>query len=139
MRNEAMVPEAADGMDELEQLKRRFEEFRSAQRSRGRLPEALWKEAAELARCYGLNPTAQALRLDYNALKKRMAVAPDRAKRRKKEGPAPAFVELIGPGPSVTTECQVEVESEKGAKLRLELKGVATTELASLIRAFIGQ
>ncbi|HEX4170025.1 MAG TPA: hypothetical protein VHZ55_31545 [Bryobacteraceae bacterium] len=134
-----MTQETTDGADDLERLKRRFEEFRSTQTSRGRLPARLWKEAAEVAKSYGLNPTAEALRLDYNRLKQRMAAVPDRAKRSKKEAPVPAFVELIGPGSLAITECHVEVESEKGAKLRLELKGVATTELASLIRAFVGQ
>ena len=135
-----MAQEAVAVENDLDQLRRRFEEFRSTRGSRGRLPEPLWKEAAELARHYGLNPTAQALGLDYNQLKKRVAAAPaDRAKRTKREVPVPAFVELMGSRPSAAAECQVEVESERGAKLRLELKGVATSELASLIRAFIGQ
>ncbi|HEX4170461.1 MAG TPA: hypothetical protein VHZ55_33770 [Bryobacteraceae bacterium] len=134
-----MVQEAADGADDLEQLKRRFEEFRSTQTSRGRLPDGLWKEAAEVAKRYGLNPTAQALRLDYNRLKERMSATSGRAKRKREERSAPAFVELIGPALGGTSDCQIEVESNKGAKLRLELKGVRTSELASLIHAFIGQ
>src|ERR1700747_2933939 len=108
-----MAQEAVEGENDLDQLRRRFEECRSTRTSRGRLPEPLWKQAAELARHYGLNPTAQALRLDYNQLKKRMGTR-DRAKRTKKEV-IPEFVELIGPGPSMTTECQVEVESERDA------------------------
>jgi hypothetical protein len=135
-----MTEAGVDGTNDLEQLKRRFEEFRGTRVSRGRLPEPLWKQAAELARHYGLNPTAQALRLDYNRLKKRMGTSsPKGAKRTKKEVPIPAFVELIGPGPTMTTEYQVEVESDRGAKLRLQLKGIATSELAGLIRAFVGQ
>jgi hypothetical protein len=103
------------------------------------LPEPLWKEAAEMARRYGVNPTAQALRLDYNRLKKRMLAAPDSVQRKANRTPAPAFLELIGPGPTATTECQVEVESGAGATLRLALKSVATSELGLLIRAFLGQ
>jgi hypothetical protein len=34
------------------------------------------------------------------------------------------------------TSCLVEVESRQGGKLRLELKAIATSELAELIRAF---
>jgi hypothetical protein len=132
-----MVQEAINGQDDLEQLRRRFEEFRSAQTARGRLPEPLWNEAAELARRYGLNVTARALRLDYTGLKKRMEVH-DRPKRKERETPVPAFVELVGPAPGAVTNCSVEVESAQGGKLRLDLKGVATTELAGLIRAFIG-
>jgi hypothetical protein len=64
-----MAQQVADGANDLEQLKRRFEEFRSLRPSRGRLPQSLWKEAAEAAIRYGLNPIAQALRLDYNRLR----------------------------------------------------------------------
>jgi hypothetical protein len=68
-----------------------------------------------------------------------MAAAPGPVKQRKQVDPAPAFVELIGAVPQLTTDCRIEVESDHGAKLRLELKGVATSELASLIRGFTGQ
>ena len=133
-----MTQEAVVGVDDLEQLQRRFEEFRNLRPSRGRLPAGLWKEAAEAARRFGLNPTAQALRLDYNRLKKHMTAAPSPIKQRKQVAPAPTFVELIGAVPRVTTDCRIEVESDRGAKLRLELKGLATSELASLIRGFTG-
>ena len=122
----------------LEQLQRRFEEFRNARTSQGRLPAALWKEAAEAARRYGLNPTAQALRLDYSRLKQHLAATPGQGKQRKQAQPAPAFVELMGPTAGAT-DCHIELESERGLRLRLELKGIATAELASLIRGLLGQ
>ena len=126
-------------VDELEQVRRRFEEFRKGRPSRGRLPEGLWKEAVALAQRYGLNPTAQALGLDYSRLKKRLpATSSGRVTRQKKEDP-PTFVELIGNRSGMLTECQVEVESGHGAKLRLEPRGIGAAELASLIRAFVGQ
>jgi hypothetical protein len=134
-----MTQEAAVGANDLEQLQRRFEEFRNLRTSRGRLPVALWKEAAEAARRYGLNPTAQALGLDYNRLKKHMAAAPGQAKQRNQVHPAPAFVELVGCATGTITNCSVEMESGQGGKLRLELKAIATTELAGLIRAFMGR
>lgn len=133
--------EVKDATDDLEQLKRRFEEFRSTQITRGRLPESLWKEAAEIARRYGLNPVAQTLRLDYNRLKKRMAVTASRdvSKRTKERRPAADFLELIQAAPRATQDCHIEVETSHGAKLRVELKGIATNELAGLIRGFLGQ
>ena len=134
-----MTQESAVGANDLEQLQRRFEEFRNLRPSRGRLPAGLWKEAAESAKRYGLNPTAQALRLDYNRLKKHMGATREQAKPRKQIRPAPAFVELIGPTAGATTDCHIEVESERGAKVRLELKGIATAELAVLVRGFLGQ
>lgn len=136
-----MTQETAVGGSELEQLQRRFEEYRSLRPSRGRLPPALWKEAAEAARRYGLNPVAQTLHLDYARLKKRMtSMASNSASKRTKETrPAADFVELIQPATSTTQDCHIEVETSHGAKFRVELRGIATNELAGLIRGFLGQ
>jgi hypothetical protein len=89
-----MTHEAASYREDVEQLRRRFEEFRRTHAVRSRLPEELWAAAAKLARRDGIEATAQA--------------------------------------PS----CLVEVESPRGAKLRLELKAIATSDLAELIRGF---
>jgi hypothetical protein len=131
-----MASEAADVQGELEQLRRRFEEFRNTQSARSRLPESLWAAAAELARRHGVNPTARALRLDYTGLRKRVEKQ-GRHKRKREVAAPPTFMEFIAPGAKAVTNCTVEVESAQGGKLRLELKAVATTELASLIRAFV--
>jgi hypothetical protein len=48
-------------------------------------------------------------------------------------------MEFVAPGAPAVTNCTVEVESAQGGKLRLEWKAMATTELASLIRAFVSQ
>ena len=42
-----MAIEAADIVDDLEHLRLRFEEFRTAQPGHKRFPEALWAAAAE--------------------------------------------------------------------------------------------
>jgi hypothetical protein len=136
-----MTQETGVGASDLEQLQRRFEEYRNLRPTRGRLPPALWKEAAEAARRYGLNPVAQTLRLDYNRLKKRMSAMAvrDASKQTKQRNQAPEFLELIQPATSATQDCHIEVETSHGAKLRVELKGIATNELAGLIRGFLGQ
>jgi hypothetical protein len=46
-------------------------------------------------------------------------------------------MEFEAPGAKAVTNCTVEMESVQGGKLRLKLKAVATTQLASLIRAFV--
>jgi hypothetical protein len=132
-----MTPEgAADVTSELEQLRRRFEEFRNTRSGHARLPEDLWEAAAELAKRYGVNPTARALRLEYGGLRKRME---NRGQAKRKHTPAasPSFLEFVAPGAKALTNCTVEVESAQGGKLRLELKAVATSEVANLIRAFV--
>ena len=133
-----MAPEATAIPDDLEQLRRRFEEFRNTQPGYSRLPDGLWAAAAELARRYGVNPTARALRLEYKGLRKRVEDQ-QRPKAKRKKAEAPNFLEFIAPGAKAVTNCTVEVESAQGSKLRLELKAVATTELASFIRAFVSQ
>jgi hypothetical protein len=132
MPSEAAIP------DDLEQLQRRFEEFRATQPKRSRFPEALWAAATELAKRYGVNRTAQVLRLEYGGLRKRVEnQARPKAKSKQKE-PA-SFLEFIAPGAKPVSNCTVEVESAHGGKLRLELKAIATTELVDLIRAFVSQ
>jgi hypothetical protein len=133
-----MVPEAVGIPEDLEQLRRRFEEFRNTQPTRARLPESLWAAAAELAKRHGVNPTARVLRLDYAGLRRR-AKNQDRPKQKRTAAVTPTFMEFIAPGAKAVTNCTVEVESAQGCKLRLELKAVATTELANLIRAFVSQ
>lgn len=129
-----MASETAGIPDDLEQLRQRFEEFRKAQPAYSRLPESLWAAAAELAKHHGVNPTARALRLEYNGLRKRVENQ-NQAKAIKKTDP-PSFLEFVAPGAKAVTDCTVEVETAKGSKLRLELKAVPTTELAALICAF---
>jgi hypothetical protein len=48
-------------------------------------------------------------------------------------------MELLTPATSIAASCVVEVESQRGGKLRLELKGIATSEIAQLIHNFLDQ
>lgn len=53
----------------LTQAQQRFEQWRSEQPKRGRLPGELWSLAVDLARQFGVSRTAKALRLDHTKLK----------------------------------------------------------------------
>lgn len=53
--------------------------------------------------------------------------------------PPATFVELLAPASGVDMSCLIEVESQRGGKLRLELKGIATSEISKLIHSFVGQ
>ena len=52
-------------------LQRKLSQWRQQRRPRARIPEELWRGAAQLARTHGINRTARALRLDYYSLKER--------------------------------------------------------------------
>src|SRR5271154_4164683 len=129
--------------DDVEELRRRFEEFRSQHQRRTRVPEELWRAAAEIAGRRGLNLVCRCLRLDSNSLKKWMGkgVNGPRQAGRKRSAmtPTATFMELLTPATSVAASCVVEVESQRGGKLRLELKGIATSEIAQLIHSFADQ
>ena len=147
-----MTQGSASHREDVEQLGRRFAEFRSTHPVRSRLPEELWAAAAKLGRRDGIEATALALDVDRPSLQKwtdrfepGVQVQARRPRRRHRAGrtgnAAPAFVELLAQTAGATlhrgeTSCLVEVESPQGAKLRLELKAIQTSALAELIRAF---
>src|SRR3984957_597945 len=139
-----MAHEAAVYRDDVEQVRRRWAEWRSTHAVRSRLPEELWAAAVELAQRDGIDATARALDVDKPSLRKwagRLNPARPQPTRRKsqpkqKTNDLPAFVELLASGSGTGTSCLVEVESPRGANLRLELKGMQASELAELIRAF---
>ena len=116
----------------IAQLQRRFDEFRSTQPHRTKLPETLWQAAVELAREHGLHPVAHPLRLDYMGLKKRLEGVPGPQKKMA----APAFVELIASHPATISECLIEFESSVGGKMRIQWKGSAAPDWISLLRVW---
>jgi hypothetical protein len=81
--------------------KRRFEEFRAARSGRSRFPETLWSAAAEMAKCYGVNRTAQLLRLEYGGLRKR-AKNQLRPKAKSQKTEPAGFLEFLAPGAKPT-------------------------------------
>ena len=120
----------------LEAIRRRFERWRRSRTARSRIPDALWTSAVQAAGRYGLHRTAQALRLDYYALKKRFAdAASDREPGREAVAPFLELPALVSDGVS---ECIVELEDPGGAKMRLHLKGGAVPDVAALARSFWG-
>src|SRR6202795_350302 len=102
---------------EIERARLRFERWRKNRKKITRIPDRLWAIAAEAARLHGVNPTAIALRLDYNHLKQRMRSA--QTSTRRKKAKAPSFVELIVPPESRhLPECTIELENARGAKMK---------------------
>jgi hypothetical protein len=142
-----MAEDGTSYREDVEQLRRRFAEFRQTHAARSRLPEELWGEAAQLARRDGIPATARALRVERPSLRKwtdrfqpRSSTKLRKSWRRQRPGGsgAPAFVELLAASGGAATSCLVEVESQQGSKLRLELKGMAISQLVELMRAFAG-
>lgn len=108
----------------------RFEKWRSRHKKRTRLPKPFWLAAVKLAREYGLNKTAGALRLDYNGLKKR--VESNVSDYLSQAAVGPKFVQLLPSELAAVAECTIECENTKGAKIRIHLKGPQLPDLAAL-------
>jgi hypothetical protein len=115
------------------QLQRQFDQFRSAQPHRAKIPESLWQAAEDLARQHGLYAVAHPLRLDYVRLKRRLEG--DSKRGEKKKVASPGFVELIAAHPA-TAECVIEFESKSGGKMRIQWKGSGAPDWGSLLRAW---
>ena len=143
-----MAELSAVNREDIEQVRRRFAEYRGTHALRSRLPEALWAAAAKLARHDGIEATARALDVDRPSLRKwtnrlepnqspTTGVKPPTQRRSKKiTGPPPAFLEILAQTTGAATSCLIEVESARGGKLRLDLKAIRPSELAELIRLF---
>jgi hypothetical protein len=114
---------------EVETVRQRFAQWREQNLGRPPLPKALWSAAADLARRHGVNPIAQALGLNYYSLQERMESA--NGTERQPPPQAPSFVELMPWGAGLP-ECHLEVEHARGHKMKIQLKGTATHELATL-------
>lgn len=140
--------EQAQGLGEsLEQVERQFRQWRQTRRRGEHIPAPLWAAAVGLGRVYGLQRVAQALGIDPERLKRRLAPAGP-ATRAGTETPAsqgdttthgPQFVECFaatGAGTTATHECVVELQNVRGAKMRVELSGGALHSLAGLCSAF---
>jgi hypothetical protein len=141
----------------LEALRRRFERSRRTRKPRTPIPDPLWAAAVKLVGRYGLCRIARTLRVDYYSLKKRVEAAsaaehgrptPTNALRRcpvgsravfaagAEDGTRATFVELPPPAHTAFSECILELENREGAKMRVQLKGVAMPDLTALSRSF---
>ena len=117
------------------ELQRELDEYRRSQPRRAKLPDWIWDAAAELAREHGVHAVAQALRLDYMGLKKRVGggVASQRPANSK-----PVFVELIAPPPAKPEECMIEFESTRGDKMCIHWPVRIAPDWTALLRAWRG-
>ena len=124
----------------MSRVRRLLEQWRRRSAPRSRIPAPLWATVVDLARVHGVYRTSQALRLDYYCLKKVEAASPEPSARRtpvrRAAAPVP-FIEVplrAAPGPA----CVIELDDGRGAKLRVELAGIATGDLAGLVGSWGG-
>lgn len=121
------------GSKEVANVGARIEGWRKTRKERCRMPEELWRAAAEVARVHGVNPIAEALHLDYYALKRRVDGVAEKGSVRR-----PVFVELGSPAPLAASACVVEIVRPDGAKMTIRMAGDGDGKLVPLGEAFWG-
>jgi hypothetical protein len=113
---------------------RQFEKWRG-RRTTHRIPEELWVLAVELADCYGVNPTARALGVDYYTLKGRREGSSGKAPKEAKT--SAGFVELLPTPLAPSTGCVVEFADPSGAAMKVQLPTGQLPDIVALGRLFL--
>ena len=111
----------------LARVRWRFEHWRRTRPPHSRIPEALRTVALAAARTHGVYRTARTLRLNYTALKRRLAGADGASAQ-------PTFVELLPAARVGRPACTLELETARGTKLRIQLQGIAPPALTARSR-----
>jgi len=115
--------------EELLEGRRRLDAWRRRRATRA-MPGALWALAGDLGRRHGVSPTARALGLRYDVLKRHVLEG-----GRSARAPRPTFVEVSRPSAS---PCRVELEDGRGGRLRVELATDPTGVVEALGRVLLG-
>ena len=127
MRNRIEIPPTV-----TEELTTYLADWRRTHKPPTPLPQEVWSRAGRLAAQYGVHATARALGLGAATLRKHLAPSDLKATPRS----ASAFVEWLPPVATALGDCTLEVDSGHGARLRVEVKNIAATGLATLLREF---
>jgi len=126
-KSESRIPSA------LQRLCRRLERHRNTNGKGRRLPDGIWRSAAELAREHGVSLVARLLSLDYYTLKDRAAAAVVSSK----PSVSPGFVELLSsPVNGSESPVTIELQSGSGNQMTLRLPTLDGGETVELIQAF---
>jgi hypothetical protein len=124
----------------VKQVRGRIEQWRRTRAKRSPMPEPLWEAAVRLAQADGIYPIARALRVNYQTLKCRVAVASSGGSR------TPAgFVELTpipanpahAAGSVPRDELVLELSSGDGATLAIRLPSERELDVERLAEAFL--
>ena len=126
----AQSPPAAARDPELAEAASALIRWRATRPLGGRIPEALWSQAVELAGTHGVAQVARALRLDYVRLKRRLAM-----KSEATAPPPPAFLDLTLELPPARSGCVLALTDTHGRSLRIEWTRGVASEVAAVARS----
>lgn len=116
----------------LAEVKEQFKTWRRTRKNPQPIPEKLWEAAVILSTNHSISQISEELIVDHDDLKKACI---KRKKNRKKVRP-PTFIELEYEPPVAVSECIVELEDSRGAKMRMHFRGKTDVDLLELGKAF---
>jgi hypothetical protein len=121
----------------IEDIHQRFEHWRESRKHRTPIPESLWESAVSLCTGHSIYKISRSLRLDYNALKKRVYYS--HPESLPESVTSSAFVELDLKASLPEAECLVEREDKDGVKMKMHIKGRLCLDPLEFMKAFLGQ
>jgi hypothetical protein len=126
----SLMKSAQEYEPRLEQLRQQLAAWRRHGHPHQRTPEAVWREAVELAQALGTSRVAQALRLNYTGLKRRLMAGVARAAE------APSFIELKCPPLISAGECRICLQDRTGSQMSVVMSAPDTAVLRELAQIF---
>jgi hypothetical protein len=117
----------------IEEVRSRFEAWRSQRKARSKIPEALWQAAIELCETHSAYEVSRALRLNYNDLRSRIETEKAKAPA---AGYSTEFVELDLRQSVSCSECTLEMEAANGAKMKMHFRGQSPCDPLQMARIF---
>lgn len=124
---------------ELAAVQRRVEMWRAGGGGRGaRIPEDLWRAAAEVARVAGVWATSRALHFNYERLRARANQSESTAQGERPSGPA-RFVALQLEPVGREGKTVIELVGQGGDQVRIDVTGASAVDVVALAQAFWGR
>ena len=119
------------------EIRNQLETWRSSSKKGKAIPKQIWDCAVKLAQESNVYSVSKALRLSYSDLKKR--VYSDHIQKTEKQISKSSFIELDLKNSTSSQECILEMKDDRGAKMKIHLKGQHELDLAGLGKSFWGK
>jgi len=127
------MKDLTEGERRLRKAKRGVEAWRARHGGRGRMPNALWEQAADAAAVCGVEDAAARLQLGLRPLNAWL----DRRNRDSATRCESSFVEIPMSFP-ISSECVLEMSGANGQTLRVRLTGDAIGQAPALVGIALG-
>jgi hypothetical protein len=120
----------------LQEVLTRFETWRKNKKPGSRIPKCLWTAAVDVCDVHSLCEVSRALGLNYTELKRRYAIATQKAETQ--QPTSARFVEL--PALAMSSTYVVELSNASGATMKMTFQGQGLhPDPVAMIRGFLSR